>query len=156
MAHAHARRRKASVNEAPVLPTVSVAELQATWLIAPHMSRPLRLLVVEDHVDSAELLAELLQNHGHTVHVATNASDALALANQQPFDVLVSDLGLPDASGYELMQQLRSRFAMKGIAISGAARASDIEAGRVAGFSVHLTKPVSVRRLEQVLQELAG
>jgi CheY-like chemotaxis protein len=120
------------------------------------MGRPLRLLVVEDHVDSAELLAELLAHQGHIVRVATNASDALALADQQAFDIVVSDVGLPDASGYELMQELRSRHAIKGIAITGAARASDIEAGRVAGFSVHLTKPVSMHRLQQALQELAG
>src|SRR5262245_49800673 len=120
------------------------------------MARSLRLLVVEDHIDSAELLAELLQNQGHTVRVATTASDAIAIANEQPFDIVVSDVGLPDASGYELMQELRARFAMKGIAMTGSARASDIEAGRAAGFAAYLTKPVSFRRLQQALEELAG
>ena len=120
------------------------------------MGRSLRLLVVEDHIDSAELLAELLQNHGHTVRVATTASDAMAIANEQTFDVVVSDVGLPDASGYELMQQLRKRFPIKGIAMTGSGRPSDIEAGRAAGFSVHLTKPVSLRRLQQALEDLAG
>jgi CheY-like chemotaxis protein len=120
------------------------------------MARSLRLLVVEDHLDSAELLAELLQNHGHTVRVATTVSDAMQLANQHTFDVVVSDLGLPDASGYELMAQLRARFPIKGIAMTGRSRASDIEAGRKAGFSMHLTKPVTLRRLEQALEELAG
>lgn len=120
------------------------------------MGRPLRLLVVEDHVDSAELLAELLQNHGHRVHVATTASDAIALANEHTFDVVVSDVGLPDATGYELMAQLRERFPIKGIAMTGAGRASDIARGHAAGFSVYLTKPVSVRRLAQALEELAG
>lgn len=120
------------------------------------MGRSLRLLVVEDHVDSAELLAELLENHGHSVRVATNASDAFALASEHPFDVVVSDVGLPDASGYELMQRLRERFAMKGIAVTGAGRAADIEKGREAGFSAHLTKPVSFRKLQEALQQLAG
>lgn len=120
------------------------------------MGRPLRLLVVEDHVDSAELLAELLQNHGHTVRVATTASDAMAIASEQTFDIVVSDVGLPDTSGYELMSQLRARYAMKGIAMTGSGRDSDIEAGKRAGFSMHLTKPVSLRRLEQALEELAG
>ena len=118
------------------------------------MARQLRLLVVEDHIDSAELLAELLAGRGHTVRVATTVSDAIAIANEQAFDVVVSDVGLPDASGYELMKQLRTR--MKGIAMTGAARAVDIEAGRAAGFSVHLTKPVSFRRLEQALEDLVG
>jgi CheY-like chemotaxis protein len=120
------------------------------------MGRRLRLLVVEDHVDSAELLAELLEHHGHTVRVATTVSDAMAIANEQTFDVVVSDVGLPDASGYDLMEQLRDRYAMKGIAMTGSGRASDIEAGRAAGFAMHLTKPVSLSRLQQALEELAG
>ena len=120
------------------------------------MCRSLRLLVVEDHPDSAELLAELLQHHGHTVQIATTASDAIALANEHPFDVVLSDVGLPDASGYELMAQLRERFAMKGIAVTGAGRASDVERGRAAGFSAHLTKPFSMRSLQRALEELAG
>ena len=135
---------------------VSVAVVHATWLTALSMGRPLRLLVVEDHVDSAELLAELLEHSGHTVRVATTASDAIAIANEQPFDVVLSDVGLPDATGYELMEQLRERFAMKGIAVTGSARASDIERGRQAGFSVHLTKPFSLHKLQQALDELAG
>lgn len=120
------------------------------------MGRPLRLLVVEDHVDSAELLAELLENHGHSVRIATNATEAYALANEHPFDVVVSDVGLPDASGYELMQRLRERFPIKGIAVTGSGRAADIEKGREAGFSLHLTKPVSFRKLAEALQQLAG
>ncbi len=123
------------------------------WL---RMGRPLRLLVVEDHVDSAELLAELLESSGHTVRVANTASAAMEAANEQPFDVVVSDVGLPDASGYELMQQLRERFPIKGIAMTGSGRQSDIDAGRAAGFSVYLTKPVSLRRLQQALDEVAG
>src|SRR5689334_521513 len=114
---------------------VLIAGRDTAWLTARSMARALRLLVVEDHADSAELLAELLESQGHMVRVAASASEAIALANQQSFDVVVSDVGLPDASGYELMEQLRTR--MKGIAMTGKGRASDIEAGRAAGFSLH-------------------
>lgn len=107
-------------------------------------------------MDSAELLAELLEGYGHTVLVATSASAALALASQNQFDVIVSDVGLPDASGYELMAQMRERYAMKGIAVTGSSRAADVERGREAGFSMHLTKPVSLRNLEAALQQVAG
>jgi CheY-like chemotaxis protein len=120
------------------------------------MGRSLRLLLVEDHVDSAELLAELLQSHGHQVLVATSATAALALASQNEFDVIVSDVGLPDGTGYELMEHMRSRYAMKGIAVTGSGRASDVERGRRAGFSVHLTKPVTLRKLEDALEQVAG
>ena len=116
------------------------------------MGRALRLLLVEDHEDSADLLAELLKAHGYSVSVARCATDALSLADANVFDVVVSDVGLPDASGYELMRKLRDK--MKGIALTGNG-GDDAEArGREAGFSAHLTKPVSVRRLEQAIAEL--
>lgn len=120
------------------------------------MGRSLRLLLVEDHVDSAELLAEMLQSHGHTVAVATSVSAALELASEFEFDVVVSDVGLPDATGYELMEKIRERYAMKGIAVTGSGRASDVERGLAAGFSMHLTKPVSLRKLEAALEQVVG
>jgi CheY-like chemotaxis protein len=120
------------------------------------MGRSLRLLIVEDHADSAELLAELLKHHGHTVSVATNARDALELASKNSYDVIVSDVGLPDKNGYELMAELRERYAIKGIAVTGSSRSGDVERGREAGFSMHLTKPVSLNRLEAALEQVAG
>jgi CheY-like chemotaxis protein len=81
-----------------------------------------------------------------------SASQALALAQDQPFDVVVSDVGLPDASGYELMKELREKHAMKGIAITGTS--GEEARGREAGFGAQLTKPVSVRRIEQAIAEL--
>ncbi|HEY5949027.1 MAG TPA: response regulator [Kofleriaceae bacterium] len=112
--------------------------------------------MVEDHVDSAELLAELLEHAGHTVRIATTVSDAMAIAEEQTFDVVVSDVGLPDATGYELMEHLRARFPIKGIAMTGSGRASDIAAAGAAGFSLHLTKPVSMSRLQQALDEITA
>jgi CheY-like chemotaxis protein len=120
------------------------------------MGRSLRLLLVEDHEDSAELLAELLQTRGHSVAIATSAARARTLASEREFDVIVSDVGLPDATGYELMDELRTRYAMKGIAVTGAARASDVALGLAAGFSLHLTKPVSLRMLTDALEQVAG
>jgi CheY-like chemotaxis protein len=116
------------------------------------MSHSLRLLLVEDHEDSADLMAELLKSHGYRVLVARCASDALSLADAHTFDLVVSDVGLPDASGFELMAKLRGK--MKGIAITGTCGDDIVERGREAGFSAHLTKPVSVHRLEQVIAEL--
>jgi CheY-like chemotaxis protein len=111
------------------------------------------LLLVEDHADSAELLAELLQARGHTVRIAGTASDALARAAEEPFDLVVSDLGLPDASGYELMQQLRDRFALKGIALTGV---RENERVRAAGFVAYLSKPIAMRALDQTLASIAA
>jgi len=133
-----------------------IAAFDTAWSTALVMGRSLRLLLVEDHVDSAVLLAELLQSQGHTVFVAGCVSDALDLASKNELDVVVSDVGLPDASGYELMEKIRERHGLKGIAVTGSSRASDVERGRAAGFSMHLTKPVSLRRLEAALEQVVG
>ena len=115
--------------------------------------KSLRLLLVEDHADSAELLAELLASRGHIVRVAGTAHDALACAAKETFDIVVSDVGLPDGSGYELMAQLRDRHALKGIALSGA-RFTDAAAS--SGFVAYLTKPIALRTLEDTLEDVAS
>ncbi|MBV8757351.1 MAG: response regulator [Deltaproteobacteria bacterium] len=115
--------------------------------------KPLRLLIVEDHVDSAELLAELLVSRGHHVRIAGTASAALARAAEEPFDLVVSDVGLPDASGYELMAKLRDRHALKGIALTGT-RTTD--AAAASGFVAVLTKPIALRTLEETLETVAA
>ncbi len=117
------------------------------------VAKRLHLLLVEDHADAAELLAELLESRGHTVRIAGTASDALARAAEERFDLVVSDVGLPDASGYELMQQLRDRFALKGIALTGARETEQV---RAAGFVAYLSKPIGMRALEQTLASVAA
>lgn len=121
-------------------------------LVGVVVARSLRLLLVEDHPDSAELLAELLESKGHKVRIAGTATDALARAAEEPFDLVVSDVGLPDGSGYDLMRTLRDRFALKGIALSGT-RVTD--AMKDSGFIAFLTKPITVRTLEQMLENVS-
>lgn len=111
----------------------------------------LRLLIVEDHRDTAELLSNLLEMRGHEVAIAESVKDALRLAGEKSFDLVVSDVGLPDATGYDLMRELRARMPIRGIAISGWGRPEDIARSREAGFSEHLTKPVGLQRLEQAI-----
>jgi CheY-like chemotaxis protein len=114
----------------------------------------LRLLVVEDEPDTAELLAGLLELRGHIVVIATTVEAALALANESRFDLVVSDVGLPDATGYDLMRTLLARMPIKGIAMSGWGRPEDIEKSRAAGFAEHLTKPVALKKLEQAIDRV--
>jgi two-component system, chemotaxis family, CheB/CheR fusion protein len=115
--------------------------------------RSLRLLLVEDHADSAELLAELLASRGHHVRIAGTAHDALACAAKETFDLVLSDVGLPDGSGYDLMATLRDRHALKGIALTGA---RVTEAASRSGFVAYLTKPIALRTLEQTLEAVAA
>lgn len=116
----------------------------------------LRVLLVEDNDDSRELLAELLSALNYDVKTANSVAAALQLAAAEHFDVVLSDLGLPDGTGWELMQQLRDRHAMKGIALSGYGMEEDKQRSREAGFYDHVIKPVDPTRLVEVLQRVAA
>lgn len=109
----------------------------------PGGPRRLRVLVVEDHADSAEMMALLLESMGHDVFVAPNAGEALEAVERRRFDLLISDIGLPDASGYDLMRQLAARgHRIPAIALSGYGMATDRVQSREAGFAEHLVKPL--------------
>jgi CheY-like chemotaxis protein len=114
-----------------------------------------RVLLVEDHQDSRELLADLLGELNYDVKTASCIAAALQLAAAERFDVLVSDLGLPDGTGWELMQQLRDRHAMKGIALSGYGMEEDHLRSLEAGFCDHVVKPIDPTRLVEVLHRVA-
>ncbi|HWE97027.1 MAG TPA: ATP-binding protein [Tepidisphaeraceae bacterium] len=120
-----------------------------------HGVRP-RLLLVEDHADTARVLAMLLKRSGYPVQLAHNVADALELAAAESFDLLVSDIGLPDASGYDLMSQLRDRYQMRGIALSGYGMEEDMRRSHEAGFADHVVKPVNFADLEAVIQKLTN
>jgi CheY-like chemotaxis protein len=109
-------------------------------------------LLVEDHHQTRHALARLLTNRGHEVAAAETMREACDLAHTFAYDVVLSDLGLPDGTGHELMAELRRlRPACHGIALSGYGMDSDIQRSRAAGFDVHLTKPVDVGALEDAL-----
>jgi PAS domain S-box-containing protein len=116
----------------------------------------LRVLVVDDHADTTLVMSKLLSTYGHKVKTAGSAADALDLAGKEHFDVIVSDIGLPDATGYELMQQIKSRHSMKGIAMSGYGLDEDMRRSREAGFSDHVVKPANVDQLEQTIRRVVG
>ena len=116
--------------------------------------RTLRLLIVEDHPDTARALSRLLQRSGYLVETASSVAGALQLAKRETFDLVISDLGLPDATGYELMRQLREFGEIKGIAMSGYGMDEDLRKSRDAGFSEHLVKPVDVVRLREAIHRV--
>src|SRR5690242_19546964 len=120
---------------------------------APTPLRPPRLLVVDDHEDTCTGLKMILERRGYDITVAYTADQAVEKAQREKFDLLISDIGLPDRSGYELMQEMRNR-GVPGIALSGFGMESDVNRARAAGFSEHLTKPINFERLEEVIQQL--
>jgi PAS domain S-box-containing protein len=115
--------------------------------------RSLRLLVVEDHGDTSDMMRLMLESEGHRVDTAGDLQTAVDKATQNEFDMLISDLGLPDGSGLDLMKELRARgYKLPGIALSGYGQDSDIQQSRQAGFSMHVTKPVDMDRLLAALE----
>jgi two-component system CheB/CheR fusion protein len=116
-------------------------------------SRELHVLLVEDHGDTADMTRRVLEIAGHKVKTAGDVTTALDMASRDRFDVLVSDIGLPDGSGVDLMRALRLRGdTLPGIAVSGFGHAGDVESTRSAGFLAHLVKPVDPERLLEALE----
>jgi CheY-like chemotaxis protein len=100
-------------------------------------------------------MARLLRRRGYAVTAAHSIAEALR-ADLSECDLVVSDIGLPDGNGCDLMRQLRARRELPGIALSGYGRDEDLARSRAAGFRVHLTKPVDLPRLEAAIREVVG
>jgi len=142
------------VVELPPMTSTPWFAQEAQELQEPRPRTRARLLLVEDHADTARMLAKLLERVGFTVETAGNVADALTLAKHQEFDLLVSDLGLPDGSGYDLVQQFHKIQNIPAIAMSGYGMEDDMRKSRAAGFSQHMVKPITTKQLEQVISEL--
>ena len=135
-------------------PVAAVSDAVAT--------RSMRVLVVEDHPDTAEQFARLLRRAGHEVVCAGSIKEAQTYALVAPdqnracaFDILISDLDLPDGSGRELMRHLAQRYPIHGIAISGHGMKEDVDGSMQAGFSYHITKPVNWVELKAVIDKIS-
>jgi len=113
-----------------------------------------RVLLVDDQPDSTRTLSLLLRASGYQVQTAATVASALQLAAAESFDLIVSDIGLPDASGYELMEQIRELYGIKGIALTGHGMDDDLRRSRQAGFAAHVVKPVNVEELENIMARL--
>jgi PAS domain S-box-containing protein len=109
------------------------------------------ILLVEDHTPTRLALANLLVRRGCKVVTAGDAASARALILTGQFDLLISDIGLPDGTGYELMAEFRERYEIRGIALTGYGSKEDVTRSELAGFSTHLTKPVSMQALDAAL-----
>ena len=117
--------------------------------------RPLRVFIVENHEDTRYLLGLLLEQLGHTVLSAATLEKALAALPEARCDVLISDIGLPDGNGWELMARLGERRPRYAIAMSGFGMTSDRQRSLNAGYRHHLLKPVEPNQLENLLDEAA-
>jgi CheY-like chemotaxis protein len=120
----------------------------------PGIDPPMRLLLVEDDQQTLQVLARLLSRAGHIITSATSTSAAREEAARQTFDAVISDVGLPDGTGVELMEYLQSAHGLRGIALSGYGMEEDVQRSTRAGFAAHLVKPIDVNELRRALRRL--
>lgn len=113
---------------------------------------PIRVLVIEDHPDTLRVLSTLLCRWGYEVSTAQDLQTGLGLVQTKEFDIILSDIGLPDGTGYALVAEAkRKQKALKAIALTGYKSAADVEIGRKSGFDSYLTKPCDTRLLRAIL-----
>ena len=112
----------------------------------------LKILLVDDHQDTCAALEKLLARRGHLVAVSHDVRSAMDAAVRNKFDLLISDIALPDGTGMDLMMQMRAIANVPGIAISGFGNNGDIERSLQAGFSEHLIKPIKLDNLEAAIE----
>lgn len=114
--------------------------------------RRLDILLVEDHDMTRNTLARLLVDRHHKVSIAISVQEALAMAEKKDFDLVISDIGLPDGNGCDLFQRIRGKSpGTKGIALSGYGMREDVARSKESGFYAHLIKPIDMRALEKAL-----
>jgi signal transduction histidine kinase/DNA-binding response OmpR family regulator len=119
----------------------------------PVAHKPMRVLLVEDHEDTNRSLTQLLRRRGYHVQPAHSVQAALEAAAHEQFDVLVSDIGLPDGSGIDLMEKLKNDHPIFGIALTGFGMEEDLRKSQEVGFNHHLVKPVDLNRLDALIQQ---
>jgi two-component system CheB/CheR fusion protein len=132
----------------PTLPNLELGVLSQT-----------NFLIVDDSEDTIAMLQELLKLSGANVMTANNGAEALRIAREKKFDVILSDISMPEMDGFEFLNRLRKidgRQDVPVVAITGFGRSDDIERARAAGFYSHLTKPVNLQALANLLQQLAN
>jgi CheY-like chemotaxis protein len=120
----------------------------------------LRVLVIEDEPDTREFLARFLSHHGATVLAAGSALEAIPLFLSERPDIVISDIGLPDVDGYELLRQIRQQTSrgatVPAIALTAYTRPEDRTRAFAAGFQAHLAKPLNAADLLSRIVEIVG
>ena len=130
-------------------------ELPAKEILA-NKSKPgsVHILLVEDHAPTRDALTRLLLRRNFKVASAASLAEARKLAAEKRFDLVISDIGLPDGSGNDLMTELNRDYGLKGAALTGCGMEQDVERSLASGFLTHLTKPVGIDSLEKALSLL--
>jgi CheY-like chemotaxis protein len=116
------------------------------------MSTPLRILIIENHEVTAKFISLFLQRSGHQVAIVSDGQTALGRNDLASTDVILSDIGLPDINGWDLMKQLRPNTRAYAVAMSGYGGEADVQRSLASGYQHHLVKPFVPSTLEEVLR----
>jgi two-component system CheB/CheR fusion protein len=126
-------------------------------LVQPNALTGMRILVVDDSSDTVEMLRTLLEMDGAMVSTAGSGPEALGILEQESFDVVLSDISMPDMDGFELLSRLRqlpNGREVPVLALTGFGRVEDVERAKAEGFFSHITKPIDVANIVATLQKL--
>jgi len=117
-------------------------------------SKQVRVLITEDHLDTARVMKMLLERHGMTVHTAGSIAEALDLSQRETFDLLIADMRLPDGDGFGLNRAMRQRQNLKSICLSGDPVSSEDQSDPAAAFTAYLTKPIDLPKLLGTIRQI--
>jgi CheY-like chemotaxis protein len=135
---------------APVAPAAASTDSSSNKL------RALRILLIEDHEDTAIIMARMLEDMGHNIVPTNSVALALDILTREKFDLIISDIGLPDGNGVSLIHAVRTFCDAPAIALTGYGMREDVERCLNAGFNKHVTKPVTFEVLKQIIAEVCG
>ncbi len=143
--------------ELPLASALTVARATTQPSAPASPARPaLRILLVEDHEDTRHAMTRLLERWGYSVVVAGSVREALSRAERDSFDLLLSDLGLPDGHGTDVLRELRKKSDITAVAMSGFGMEHDLARTREAGFLAHLVKPIAAQKLRETIETAAA
>lgn len=158
--HGHGATFEIDLKTVPAEPqngkVAAAPEASAPRTVSPAESPPRRVLLVEDHRDTRRAFARLLKRFGYEVDTAADARTAEALAGSAKFDIVISDIGLPDGSGLQLVQAIHQRQLIPAVAVSGYGSEADRQKSLEAGYSEHLVKPIDSTRLVETIERLVA
>jgi PAS domain S-box-containing protein len=139
------------------LPSIHASTIKLPLTAPPGRPRRdaqgINILLVEDHEDSAEVMSRLLREKGYSVQTCSRVAEAVKIAGERRFNLILSDIGLPDGTGIDLIHQVRQHSSIPAIALTGFGMDQDIERYKAAGFDAHLTKPVNFQKLEMIINQ---
>jgi CheY-like chemotaxis protein len=140
-----------------IFPSTAIAPVRNNPSAAPDESAAeIKILLIEDHNDSALALTRLLSKQGYGVQMASTVAAALEAVADRTFDVLICDIGLPDGTGFQLIEKVRKKSTIPAIALSGYGMEEDVAQSELSGFDVHLTKPVNFHSLVAAIRKVTA